>query len=44
VNILRAGKCCKKLYGDLLTVHQRKCTLDKIETSSHLASDKITNL
>jgi hypothetical protein len=30
--------------GDLLFVHQRKCTLGKMETFSHLASDEITNL
>jgi hypothetical protein len=23
---LWAGKCCEKLCGDLLAVHQRKCT------------------
>jgi hypothetical protein len=44
VNILRAGKRCEKLCGDLLTVHQWKCTLGKIETFSRLASDEITNL
>jgi hypothetical protein len=44
VNILRAGKRCEKLCGDLLAVHQRKCTLGKIETFSRLASDEITNL
>jgi hypothetical protein len=27
----------KKLCGDLLTVHKRKCTLGKMETFSHLA-------
>jgi hypothetical protein len=26
VDVLRAGKCCEKLCGDLLAVHQRKCT------------------
>jgi hypothetical protein len=41
VDVLRAGKCCERLCGDLLTVHQRKCTLGKMETSS---SDEITNL
>jgi hypothetical protein len=30
--------------GDLLAVHQRKCTLGKMETSSRLASNEITNL
>jgi hypothetical protein len=44
VNILRAGKYCERLCGDLLAVHQRKCMLDKMETFSHLASDEITNL
>jgi hypothetical protein len=44
VNILRAGKHCEKLCGDLLAVHQRQCTLGKMETFSHLASDGITNL
>jgi hypothetical protein len=39
-----SGKWCEKLCGDLLVVHQRKCTLSKIETSSRLASDEITNL
>jgi hypothetical protein len=34
----------KKLCGDLLAVHQRKCTLGKMETSSRLACDEITNL
>jgi hypothetical protein len=34
----------KDLFGDLLAVHQRKCTLGKVETFSHLASDEITNL
>jgi hypothetical protein len=32
------------LRGDLLVVHQRKCTLGKMETSSRLVSDEITNL
>jgi hypothetical protein len=44
VNILQAGKRCERLYGDLLAVHQSKCTLDKMETFSLLASDEITNL
>jgi hypothetical protein len=44
VDVLRAGKRCVRLCGDLLAVHQRKCTLSKIETSSRLASDEITNL
>jgi hypothetical protein len=35
VNILWAGKCCERLCGDLLVVHLRKCTLDKMETLSH---------
>jgi hypothetical protein len=38
------GNSVKKLCGDLLAVHQRKCTLSKMETSSRLASDEITNL
>jgi hypothetical protein len=37
-------KVVKKLCGDLLAVHQRKCTLSKIETFSRLASDEITNM
>jgi hypothetical protein len=44
VDVLRAGKCCERLCGDLLTVHQSKCTLGKIETPNRLASDEITNL
>jgi hypothetical protein len=44
LNILRAGKCCEKLCCDLLVVHQRKCTLGKMETFSRFASDEITNL
>jgi hypothetical protein len=44
VNILWAGKHCEKLCDDLLDVHQKKCTLGKMETFSHLASDEITNL
>jgi hypothetical protein len=44
VNILRAGKRCERLCGDLLVVHQMKCTLGRMETSSRLASDEITNL
>jgi hypothetical protein len=34
----------KKLCGDLLAMQQRKCTLSKMETSSRLASNEITNL
>jgi hypothetical protein len=34
----------EKLCGDLLVVHQRNCTLDKIETFSHLASDETFKL
>jgi hypothetical protein len=41
---LWSGKHCERLYGDLLIVHQRKCTLGKMENFSHLASDEITNL
>jgi hypothetical protein len=37
-------KMLEKLCGDLMAVHQRKCTLSKMETSSRLASDEITNL
>jgi hypothetical protein len=44
VDVLRAGKHCERLCGDLLAVHQRKCTVGKMETSSRLASDEITNL
>jgi hypothetical protein len=44
VNILWAEKCCNRLYGDLLVVHKRKCTLGKMETLSCLVSDKITNI
>jgi hypothetical protein len=44
VDVLRAGKCCERLCGDLLATYQRKCTLGKIETFNHLASDEITNL
>jgi hypothetical protein len=44
MNVLQARKHYKRLCGDLLTVHQRKCTLGKMEISSHLASNKITNL
>jgi hypothetical protein len=44
VDVLRAGKYYKRLCGDLLAVHQRKCTLGKMETSSRLASDEITNI
>jgi hypothetical protein len=42
--ILRAGKRYEKLWGDLLAVHQKKCTLGKMVTSSRLGSDEITNL
>jgi hypothetical protein len=44
VIILRAGKHCERICGDLLAVHQMKCTLGKLETFSRLASDEITNL
>jgi hypothetical protein len=44
VDVLRVGKRCERLCGDLLAVHQRKCTLGKMETSSYLASDEITSL
>jgi hypothetical protein len=44
VNILWARKHCEKLCGDLLAVHQRRRMLGKIETFSHLASNKITNI
>jgi hypothetical protein len=44
VNILRAGKRCEKLCGDLLVVQQRKCTLGKLKTFSRLAGDEMTNL
>jgi hypothetical protein len=44
VNILWAGKHCERLCGDLLAVHQRKCTFGKIEIFSRLASDEITNI
>jgi hypothetical protein len=44
MDVLQAGKHCERLCGDLLAVHQRKYTLGKMETSSHLASDEITNL
>jgi hypothetical protein len=43
-DILRARKRCERLCGDLLAMHQRKCTLGKMETFSHLASDEITDL
>jgi hypothetical protein len=32
VDVLWAEKCCEKLCGDLLAVHQRKCTWSKMET------------
>jgi hypothetical protein len=44
VDVLQAEKRCERLCGDLLVVHQRKCTLGKMETFSVLASDEITNL
>jgi hypothetical protein len=44
VDVLWTRKCCERLRGDLLAMHQRKCILGKMETSSHLASDEITNL
>jgi hypothetical protein len=44
VDVLRPGKHCERLCDDLLTLHQRKSTLGKMETSSRLASDEITNL
>jgi hypothetical protein len=34
----------EKLCGDLLAVHQRRCTLGKMESFSRLNSDEITNL
>jgi hypothetical protein len=34
----------EKLCGDLLAVHQRKCTLGKMESFNRLASNEITNL
>jgi hypothetical protein len=30
VDVLRAGKYYEKLYGDLVVMHQRKCTCGKI--------------
>jgi hypothetical protein len=44
VDVLWARKHCERLCGDLWAVHQKKCTLGKIETSSRLARDEITNL
>jgi hypothetical protein len=44
VDVLWAGKHYEGLCGDLLVVHQRKCILGKMETSSRFASDKITNM
>jgi hypothetical protein len=44
VDVLHAGKHCERLCADLLAIHQRKCTLGKMESSSRLASDEITNL
>jgi hypothetical protein len=44
MDVLWTGKHCERLCGDLLAVHKRKCILAKIETSSRLASDEITNL
>jgi hypothetical protein len=35
VDVLRAGKYCERLCGDLLAVHLRKCTLEKMETLNH---------
>jgi hypothetical protein len=35
VDVLRAGKRCERLCGDLLAVHLRKYTLGKIETLTH---------
>jgi hypothetical protein len=35
---------CDFRSGDLLAIHQRKCTLGKMETFSRLASDEVTNL
>jgi hypothetical protein len=43
VDVLWADKRYEKLCGDLLTVYQRKYTLDKMETPSHLSSDEIVN-
>jgi hypothetical protein len=43
VDICGLGNVVKDC-GDLLAMHQRKCTLGKIKTLSHLASDGITNL
>jgi hypothetical protein len=43
VDVLQARKRCERLCSDLLAMHQRKCTLDKMETSSRLDSDEITN-
>jgi hypothetical protein len=40
LDVLQAGKRYERLCGDLLVVHQRKCTLGKIETSNRLASDE----
>jgi hypothetical protein len=40
VNILRSGKRYERLCGDVLAVHEQKCTLGKLETFSHLASDE----
>jgi hypothetical protein len=44
VDVLRAGKRCERLCGDLLAVHQRNYALGKMETFSRLASDEITDL
>jgi hypothetical protein len=44
VDVLRAVKCCERLCGDLLDMHQRNCSLGKMETFSRLARDEITNL
>jgi hypothetical protein len=35
VDVLWAGKAVKKLCGDLLAVHLRKCIMGKTETLSH---------
>jgi hypothetical protein len=33
VDVLRAGKCCERLCGDLLAVRQMKCTWGKMRWS-----------
>jgi hypothetical protein len=35
VDVLRAGKICEKLCGNLLAIHLRKCMMVKMETLSH---------